>query len=112
MAVSRRLIPTPLGTARVQPTVVNGRSYTLSAGGTLDVASLADAQILVANQWCIDCGMSGTTANRPTNTVAGLTGASPVDPLFVGMQYLDTSLNAHITWDGVSWRNIFTGATA
>jgi hypothetical protein len=106
--MTRRLIPTPTGTGRAQPVTANGRSYTLSSGGTLDVAD-GDAQVLCANGWCIDCGLSGTTANRPSATVTGLTAAAPA-PLFAGARYIDTSLSVDAVYDGTNWRSCLSGA--
>ena len=87
----------PPNTTGVDTITVNGRTYSASAGGFLDVPDF-DAQVMVANGWVPAApGGSGTTAQRPvkppTNTI-----------------YMDTSLTLLIIWDGKVWRNKITGA--
>lgn len=77
--------------------VVNGRSYTSSVGGVMDVSD-NDAAMLQANGW-IELGPVGTTAQRPTGQLAK------------GQLYIDTTLTAVVRWDGINaWRNVITGA--
>jgi hypothetical protein len=60
-----------------------------------------DASMLEANGW-IDCGPSGTTAQRPTGRL-GLYNAG------AGSKFFDTTLGLTIASDGISWRDPNTG---
>lgn len=73
----------------------NGRTYQCAVGSTLDVAD-QDAHQLIRNGW-INHGVVATTAGRP---------ASIAKDAFM----IDSTLNAVIQFDGVSWRNTLTGA--
>jgi hypothetical protein len=78
--------------------VVCGRTYAAAAGATLDVPDF-DVSVLVANGWQILAADGvGTTPQRPAKPKRG-------------MEFLDTTLGVHITFDGASWRNTATGAT-
>jgi hypothetical protein len=79
-------------------TVVNGRTVSAPAALFNDVAD-HDAAVLEANGWSI-AGKVGTTAQRPT------TGLVPGKT-----QYIDTTVNAVVMWDGLAWRNLLTGAS-
>jgi hypothetical protein len=75
---------------------VNGRVYSVAAGGVIDVP-LMDAPGLAANSWCEVAG-SGSTAQRPANP-------------FFGQLYHDTTVNLIIVFEGSAWRNPATGST-
>lgn len=85
---------------------INGRVYTVSAGGTVD-APEQDASHLGANGFVRIC-MSGTTAQRPTAKAISHGGT---DQLYEGMLYLDTTLGYIIVYDGGAWRNPASGAS-
>ena len=92
----------PPGDGRPHTTIANGRPYSGTAGGVLDVP-VFDAQVLQANGWIRAGGqaLSGATAARPTAPLA--------DQLF-----FDTSLTLPVVWDRLAkvWRNVWTGAPA
>jgi hypothetical protein len=78
-------------------TVVNGRTYSTTAGTPLDVPDF-DALVLKANGWHISApGGVGATTVRPANPIKG-------------MRFTDTTLGVEITFDGRNWRNAITGA--
>jgi hypothetical protein len=79
----------PAGNGKTTTTTVNGRTYTCALGATIDVPDF-DAAVLTANHW-VRVAEVGTTAQRPSTP--GL-----------HMQYLDTTIGALVTWDGVAWR--------
>lgn len=83
--------------AVAQTRIIEGRTYVGTPGTILDLPD-ADALTLGANGFtvCAKQGV-GTTAQRP---------AAPNR----GDQYIDTSLAAHITFDGALWRNTVTHA--
>jgi hypothetical protein len=78
---------------------VNGRTYTTTPGTPIDVPDF-DAFVMLANGWtAIDVGAGvGATALRP-------------NPANKGVTFLDTTIGAHIQYDGKTWRNPITGAT-
>ena len=92
-ATTVRLLP-PNGAAK--SIVLNGRTITCAAGGTVDVP-FADASVLSANGW-IQVAGSGTTAQRPVNP-------------FNNQFYHDTTLNLTLVWEGAAWRNPASGAS-
>jgi hypothetical protein len=98
---THRMLP-PVVVAE-QTRVVFGRSYTGTPGYTYDIES-CDAEELSANGW-IDCALSGPTSERPSASVGP-------NSLFPGLQFLDTDLDAVVVWDGATWRNVLTGASA
>ena len=78
----------------------NGRTYTGIGGTVLDVPDF-DAGVLEANGWFTISGAnSGPTTARPPTL-----GMQP------GFKFLDTTLAALITFDGLVWRNSITGAS-
>jgi hypothetical protein len=79
------------------------RSYGAAAGGFIDAIGdpSGDAATLVSQGFLL-IGGSGTTAQRPN-------GAGFLKP---GFLYCDTTASLVVVWDGVSWRNPITGATA
>ena len=90
----RVLPPNTTGTDTI---TVNGRTYSATAGGFLDVPDF-DAAVMLANGWVRGAGGgSGATAARPVKP--------PVNTVF-----MDTSLSLLIVWDGKTWRNKITGA--
>lgn len=95
---THRLLP-PVTVAE-QTVVVNGRSYSGTPGSTFDILDF-DAGELNANGW-LDCGLSGPTSARPS-------AADGPNALFVGLQYIDTDVDAVIAWDGAAWRAVLTG---
>lgn len=98
-----RLLP-PVD-ARYQTIALSGgRSITAAPGATVDVME-SDAISLASNSW-IRVAPSGTTAQRPGNTLP-VAGSATV--LSTGMHYLDTSLGKLIVWDGQAWRDPATG---
>jgi hypothetical protein len=96
---TRRMLPPSV--VQKQTVTVNGRAYSLQPGSTLDPPDF-DAGPLSANGW-IDCGLSGPTSSRPSSAVGP-------NALFVGLEYIDTTIGAVIRFDGASWRNVITGA--
>lgn len=108
MSVTNRMLPTvhAAGGAN-KTTVINGRTYTATAGTTADVPDF-DAIGLEANGWMRVDGPSsvgsGTTANRPTTLPDGR--AVPARS-----RYLDTTLAYIVVYDGATWRNPSSGAS-
>jgi hypothetical protein len=81
-------------------TTVNGK-YSSSPGTILDVYSdTTEPATLTANGWG-RIGTVGPTAQRPDPSQ---------NVLVAGMAYIDTSLTQVVIWDGLNWRNPFTGA--
>lgn len=103
--MTTRLLPPPSGLSL--SITVNGRSYTATVNGTLDVPD-ADAFAMAANGWIpypIHGATVGTTANRPTAQADGIT-----KPVLAGTPYFDTTLSKVVVADGTgSWRD-YTGA--
>lgn len=95
----------PPGDGRHQTIKANGRPYTMSPGGFVDVPD-HDARVLQANGWTRAGGAGcfvGPTSARPAPS-AGV-------PLQPGQVYIDTTLGAVINWDPPGgWRNVMTGA--
>ena len=88
-----RVMPPAAGQTRT----IFGRTYVGVAGTPLDVPD-ADAQVLCANGWTMSAKQgTGTTAQRP---------ASPNK----GDEFIDTTVGAHIKFDGSVWRNSTTHA--
>jgi hypothetical protein len=56
----------------------------------------------------VSCGIGGPTTTRPTNTDPGASASG----ITVGTCYLDTTLGQVVCWDGLVWRNPFTGSPA
>ena len=96
-----RMIP-PNGGDR-NPIVVNGRTYTCAANGTIDVPDF-DAKIMEANGW------HPATSISTVAETTGATAARPVAPP-KGHEFCDTTVGAVIRWDGKGWRNKVTGAS-
>jgi hypothetical protein len=97
-----RMLP-PVAVA-VQTMAVNGRSYSAAPGTVVDVPD-ADGQVLAAAGWT-KVAFSGPTTSRPTTSAAN-------GNYFLaarGLSFLDTTLNALIVFDGLTWRNPATGA--
>lgn len=89
-----RLIPPSTGATSI---TVNDRLYSCAVGSTIDVPDF-DAHIMLANGWLASAAHgASTTVNRPSNSKKGT-------------QFLDTTLNATVVFDGKAWRNQQTGA--
>ena len=87
--MTTRMLPPASGP--MQTCVVNGRTYTKTPGGILDVPDF-DVPGLTSNGW-LPWGQVGTTAQRPTNPS-------------VSQHYVDTTVSKVIQWDGGAWRDI------
>ena len=76
------------------------RAYATTVGVPLDVAGdmTGDAEQLASQGFAV-IAQSGTTALRPNSPKPGT-------------PYVDTTLNIFIFWDGATWRNAVTGASA
>ena len=88
-------------------TVVNGRTYTATPGGTpLDVPDF-DAKLLEANGWIkmADLG-DGTTAQRQAQSLLLPGLGAPM----AGDEYYDQTLGMSVVYDGINWRRPDTGA--
>lgn len=91
------LLPPPVaGTTATKdsganPIVVYGRTYTAAIGTSIQVPA-SDASVLVANGWTRFGRLSGTTAQRPTSPVRGLT-------------YFDSTVGHIVVYDGATWRD-------
>lgn len=81
---------------------VNGRSY-VGAPGTPQNIMSADAHVLLANGWL----HAFSTKTCPS----GLTTDRPAAPT-AGDKFHDTTVGALLIWDGATWRNTITGASA
>lgn len=79
---------------------VNGRAYVGAPGQVLDVPE-HDAIHLNGNGWT-RVEESGPSNTRP----AGLA------PNHAGVRFMDTTLGLLIVWDGATWRDPATGASA
>lgn len=111
--MTQRLMP-PIASTNVTGLTVNpftqgGLNYSCTAGSTIDVREdggnveggyYPHAQTLISNGW-IPCSTSGVgpTSQRPPSQSAGST-------------YIDTTLSKVIIFDGKTWRDPVTGATA
>ena len=86
------------------PVAVFGRPYPQVPGTVLDVLP-GDAAALAANGW-FRLALSGTTAQRPTQSVvlAGIDGLRP------GLEFFDITLGKIVVFDGLVWRDPATGA--
>ena len=86
------------------PIAVFGRVYQQVPGSAIDVPS-GDTGSMAAAGWFY-VALSGTTAQRPTQSVvlAGLDGLAP------GLEYLDLTLGKCVFYDGANWRDPATGA--
>jgi len=100
--ITVRLLP-PINPG-VQTRLAFGRSYTGIPGQVFDII-LGDAAVLEGAGWN-RITFSGSTADRPTSTVAGT--QQPV-PLSTGLLYLDTTLAKVIVYDGAAWRDVIAG---
>jgi hypothetical protein len=96
--MNKRMLP-PINVG-AQRRTINGRTYAAAPGIALDIPDF-DAAMLQANGW-IDCGPSGTTAQRPTGTLGQYNASG-------GSVYFDTTLGITIMSDGISWRDPNTG---
>jgi hypothetical protein len=85
-----------------QSLTVNGRKYTTTAGNPISVPDF-DAQILCANGWILAAANLGVAT--------GVTAGRPVNPA-VGTCYQDTQVGFEVMWDGKTWRNKQSGASA
>jgi hypothetical protein len=86
---------------------VNGRTYALALGAAPLVVPDWDAFVLLANGWLTAASDgAGTTAQRPA-AAPGLA-SSPR----IGFEYYDSTVGANVIWNGASWINHATGATA
>ena len=95
-----RLLP-PVAAAQ-QTRVVNGRFYSSTPGNVVDVPDF-DASMLEANGW-IFVALSGTTAQRPTGTLAPY-------PATAGLAFYDTTIGKLIKFDGATWRDPANGSS-
>lgn len=86
------------GSGRGPSTLPGGGSPSNASGTVVDLpANSAQLQVLTANGWS-RIGLSGTTAQRPTNMAAG-------------EHYVDLTLNKVIVFDGVQFKDPVTGST-
>jgi hypothetical protein len=78
------------------------RYYSCNVGSTLDVPGdpTGDAAVLTSQNFAI-IAMSGSTASRP-----------PAGILKPRQLFVDTTLSFVLCWDGLTWRNVLTGAAA
>src|SRR5277367_3628500 len=96
-----------LGPLNGQATInVNGRSYSGAPGTIADIVD-ADAMILDGAGWTRVC-FSGPTSGRPTISLSN----GNYFAASRGFSYLDTTISAIVVWDGATWRNPITGASA
>jgi hypothetical protein len=96
---TRRMLPPAV--VQKQTVNANGRQFVGVPGSAYDISDF-DAGPLSANSW-IDCGLSGPTSSRPSSTVGP-------NALFVGFEYVDSTIGAVVRWDGANWRSVLTGA--
>jgi hypothetical protein len=76
---------------------VNGRTYSCALGSTIDVVDF-DAYVMLGNGWlAMDKNGVGTTAMRPVTPKKG-------------DAFYDTTVGAHIHFDGKVWRNLSSGS--
>ena len=88
-----RVMPPAIGETRT----ILGRTYVGVPGTPVDVPD-ADAFVLAANGWTMSAkGGVGATAARPVNPDKGT-------------EFIDTTVGAHIKFDGKVWRNSTTHA--
>lgn len=88
---------------------INGRTYTAAPGSYLDMPDF-DAQVACSSGWTAVTAPGtqvGPTASRPTSSPSG---RGPAD--LRGLVFIDTTLGAVICHDGLTWRNVLTGASA
>jgi hypothetical protein len=95
-----------IGSAKVSPSAVtvNGRTYAGGTPGAVQDVPVGDSEALASCGWMRMPGTVGPTANRPTT--------APDQGVFqatVGKIYLDTSISSEIVFDGVAFRDAFTG---
>lgn len=88
-----RMMPPSL--AVEQNLTINGRNYSQTPGGILDVPDF-DMPFLRGNNWIV-LGLVGATAARPAVPTAGLV-------------FVDTTVGAPLWWDGAAWRD-YAGAS-
>jgi hypothetical protein len=108
MALNTRMIPVGAtggvvtGWCGPNDAVSARRYYSCSPGSTLDVPGdpSCDASVLGSQNFAV-VAMSGTTGSRPTSL-----------GIKAGTLFIDTTLNAVLCWDGVTWRSVLTGAAA
>jgi hypothetical protein len=85
-----------------QTLTVNGRKYSTTPGNPIAVPDF-DAQILVANGWILAAAnlgvATGPTSGRPVNPPANTC-------------YQDTTVGFEVMYDGKTWRNKQSGASA
>lgn len=96
-----------IASASITPSAItcaSGRKYSGSPGSVLDVP-IADAENLGgAGGWMRFPDMSGPTSGRPKANDPDTNAAT------VGTLYADTTLSKVIIFDGVAWRDPFTGS--
>jgi hypothetical protein len=95
VTMTNRMMPPADG---LHPSIlVNGRTYTVALGATVDVPD-QDAFIMIANGWVQSSeGGVGITASRPVNPPKG-------------SGFHDATLGINIRFDGKVWRNPTSGA--
>jgi hypothetical protein len=76
------------------------RYYNATPGQTIDAIDL-DANTLNSQGFAAIGDSSGPTSVRPNNIY-----------LRPGWTHIDTTIPAVVAWDGATWRNVITGATA
>ena len=85
----------PNGILPLQTTFVNGREYSAAPGQFIDVPDF-DAAVLLSNGWIgVSAVAGGPSAERP---------AAP----YPSQLFHDTTIDAFIIFDGVSWRDVLT----
>lgn len=73
------------------------------AGVILDASDYNIAAQLRGYGWTY-LGMCGTTADRPVQALNGHPATN------YKLDFFDTTIQKHIFWDGLVWRDFFTGA--
>ncbi|MDI9846557.1 hypothetical protein QM467_00635 [Rhodoblastus sp. 17X3] len=101
MQLTTRLLPPP--NIQQQSVVANGRTYSAAPGSYVDVPDF-DAAVLMANGWA-NVAPSGPTSARPKP--GALTPPYTAAP---GFEFIDTTLNKWIVFDGLVWRDPLTGS--
>lgn len=101
MQLKMRVLPPP--NIQAQTVVANGRSYSATPGNYLDVLD-CDASVLTANGWALVVPVGPTTSRPWPGTLTPPYTAAP------GFEFIDTTLNKWIVFDGQSWRDPLTGS--
>ena len=82
--------------------IVNAQAGVVAPGGAPNISTGQNSAPL----GYATCGIGGPTTSRPK------VGDPGVGALTIGTHFLDTTISAVVCWDGVNWRNPFSGALA